>query len=181
MSYGYMKPLIRRSLVTGAGVRYDASLRIGEDYHFCLDLLMAGGRMVYTSQAFYDYALTPGSLSRGLSLEHLQALLDASARTIARLGDPIVSVGDTGQADLRETLVRRHRSIETNIGHATFIEAVKHGRIPAALGLLRRDPDLRPVVVRFGLESVRKRLERLAQALTPGRQRRVLPPGALSS
>jgi succinoglycan biosynthesis protein ExoO len=168
MSYGYMKPLIRRSLIVGAGIRYDTALRIGEDYHFYLDLMMAGGRMVYTSEAFYDYALTPGSLSRGLSVDHLQALLEGSTRSIAR-------AGEIGQAGLRETLMHRHRTIETNIAHATFIRAIKDGRIGVALGILRRDPAVRPVVVRFGLESVRKRLARLGKALSPGRPRRPIP------
>lgn len=48
---GYLKPMIRAGLLQH--LRYDESLRIGEDYDFVLRLLLGGARMVVLPEPFY--------------------------------------------------------------------------------------------------------------------------------
>ena len=45
---GYLKPLFRKEFLETTGLRYDLSLRNGEDFHLILASLAAGGRVVYS-------------------------------------------------------------------------------------------------------------------------------------
>lgn len=58
---GYLKPLFRAAAL--GGVRYNESLRIGEDYDLVLRLLLKGARMRLTPRAFYRYRKHATSIS----------------------------------------------------------------------------------------------------------------------
>lgn len=146
---GYLKPLFRRDFVLRHGLRQDEALRIAEDFHFLLDALMAGGRFIAEPQAGYEYRLTPGSLSRGLSLADLQRLSAANRSVRARVG---------ADAALGRALTRRQRSVDLNVEFARFVEAVKGRRARDAGSIFARRPDLTPFLAFYGLQSLRKRL-----------------------
>ncbi|MEQ8357009.1 MAG: glycosyltransferase [Kiloniellaceae bacterium] len=148
---GYLKPLFRRDFVRRHGLRQDAALRIAEDFHFLLDCLLAGGRFAAHPQAGYDYRLTPGSLSRGLSLEDLRRLAAANRAVMERLEA-------TSDAGLLDALQRRQRSVDRNVNFARFVAAVKGRRVLDAGSIFARHPDLTPFLAFFGLQSLRKRL-----------------------
>lgn len=151
MSWGYMKPLIRRRLLVETGVRYEPGIRICEDYQLYFDLLRAGARFVYTAEALYDYTLRPGSLSRSLGpadLERLRALARRDAQ----------SVRAAGEHRLAGIIDRRQREIESLLLYGQFVEALKALRIGAALGVGLRSPVLWPLILRYGRESLGKRL-----------------------
>ncbi|WP_193369254.1 glycosyltransferase family 2 protein [Pelagibius marinus] len=146
---GYLKPLFRRDFVVRHGLRQNEDLRIAEDFHFLLDALMAGGRFAADRQAGYDYRLTPGSLSRGLSLLDLQRLSAANGAVRARAG---------ADAALDRALERRQRSVDLHIQFARFVDAVKGRRARDAGAIFARHPDLTPFLAFYGLQSLRKRL-----------------------
>jgi len=148
---GYLKPLYRRDFVTRRALRQDEGLRIAEDFHFLLDCLLAGGRFVADPQAGYDYRQTPGSLSRGLSLDDLRRLSAANQALLAR---PEAQV----DVELMRALRRRQVSVDRNIHFARFVTAVKGRRMLAAGSIFARHPDLTPFLAFFGLQSLRKRL-----------------------
>lgn len=148
---GYLKPLFRRDFVVRNALRQDEGLRIAEDFHFLLNCLMAGGRFVADPQAGYDYCQTPGSLSRGLSLDDLRRLSAANRRLSAR---PEAQV----DAELGRALRRRQLSIERNINFARFVSAVKGRQVLTAGSIFARHPELTPSLAFFGLQSLRKRL-----------------------
>jgi succinoglycan biosynthesis protein ExoO len=81
---GYLKPMVRRRFALQNGVRYDETLRIGEDFDFCLRCLAAGGAMAVASEPFYRYRMLEGSLSRQLSAADIDTLLGANDRAAAR-------------------------------------------------------------------------------------------------
>lgn len=62
-SFGTMKPIFRKEIVTTHGLRYDKDLRLGEDLLFYADLLLAGARFGVTSQCMYRYSVRTGSIS----------------------------------------------------------------------------------------------------------------------
>lgn len=148
---GYLKPLFRRRFVVTQGLRQNERLRIAEDYHFLLDCLLAGGRMVADPAPGYRYRRTPGSLSRRLTRQDLLRLRAADRRLLARaevLADP----------ELRQSLSRRQWSAELNIHLAGFVAALKAGKVVAAGSIFARHPGLTPFLALYGLQSLRKRL-----------------------
>jgi succinoglycan biosynthesis protein ExoO len=149
-SWGYLKPLIRRGFLERHGLRYREALRIGEDYALDLDCLLAGARLVLTREPLYHYHLTPGSISRRLESSHIRALcaLNREHQAAARDRRP----------ELAAALDQRQAMLERMLGHARFVERVKAGRVGAAAALLMRRPAVLPLVLRYGRESLLKRL-----------------------
>ena len=146
---GYLKPVFRHTFVKRHGLRQNEDLRIGEDFHFLLEALLAGGRCVADPEA--GYRMTPGSLSRRLSLADLQGLSMANRALLAR---PEVQ-DDTA---LRQALRRRQWSVDRNVQFTRFVEALKGRRLRDAGGIFARHPDLTPFLAFYGLQSLRKRL-----------------------
>jgi succinoglycan biosynthesis protein ExoO len=62
-SYGYLKPLIRKSFLEATGVRYP-EIRISEDLLFYLELLIHHPKTKLTDEAGYVYTTPIGPLSR---------------------------------------------------------------------------------------------------------------------
>jgi succinoglycan biosynthesis protein ExoO len=153
-SYGYLKPLIRRTFLERHGIRYREALRIGEDYALDLDCLLAGARFVVTREVLYDYHLTPGSISRRLGAPDIRALCALNREHRAAVGDH--------HPELAAVLWERQVMLDRMLGHARFVERIKAGRIRGALSLLVRRPALVPLVVGSVREGLLKRLGVLA-------------------
>lgn len=67
-SFGYLKPLIRRSFLERWRLRYDEDLRFAEDLNFYVRALLCGGRFVLYPQSLYHYTQTPVSASRNVQV-----------------------------------------------------------------------------------------------------------------
>jgi succinoglycan biosynthesis protein ExoO len=78
-NFGYMKPIFERRFIETHGLRYEESLRIGEDYIFMASVLANGGKCVVEPSVGYAYHQRPGSISRVLELHHIRSMLDADA------------------------------------------------------------------------------------------------------
>lgn len=83
-SFGYMKPVFERDFIERNGLRYDAGLRIGEDYMLLASALAEGGRCVVEADPLYAYHISVGSISRVLELAHVEAMLEADAAFMQR-------------------------------------------------------------------------------------------------
>lgn len=148
---GYLKPIFRRRFVAHHELRQNEGLRIGEDFHFLLEALLAGAQCIVTPQAGYRYRLTPGSLSRNLSLGDLQKLSRSNQVILARPAVP-------EDADLHRALKQRQWSIDLNINFVRFVTALKEWEVVNAGAIFARHPDLMPFLAFYGLQSLRKRL-----------------------
>jgi succinoglycan biosynthesis protein ExoO len=148
---GYLKPIFRRRFLAHHDLRQDEGLRIGEDFHFLLEALLAGGRCILTPRAGYRYRLMPGSLSRNLTLADLQKL---SASNKAILARPTVPEG----SELHRAVKQRQWSIDLNVDFVRFVTALKEWEVLNAGTIFARHPDLMPFLVFYGLQSLRKRL-----------------------
>lgn len=63
-SFSLLKPLVRLSLLKANGIRYDETIRVGEDFHFIFSILWNGARAAVLSEALYVYTLPFGLKSR---------------------------------------------------------------------------------------------------------------------
>jgi succinoglycan biosynthesis protein ExoO len=148
--YGYLKPLIRRAFLDRHAIRYREQLRIGEDYHLYLDCLLAGARFVVAADAMYTYRLVPGSISRRLS--------EADLRRLAEVNGELIETAQAKSPELLASLRTRRETLERMLGHVRFVERLKAGRPAGAAAILLAQPEVLPLVVRYGRESVLKRL-----------------------
>lgn len=155
-NYGYMKPIFERAFIEREALRYDESLRIGEDYTFLASALAKGGRCVVDPEPGYVYYIRKASISRVLEPRHVASMLaaDASFQRTHTL-DPAA----------RKAFMRRQRSLRQA---ASFLSVVQHlkDRAPVkALGAALRDP----AAIRHLRMPLMARLHRLtsARAKTP--------------
>ena len=82
---GFIKPLISAGLIARSGVRYDESLRIGEDFHFLVGLLAAGAEITLEPEPLYLYRKHGASISHRFRPEVLAAMIEADSQARRRL------------------------------------------------------------------------------------------------
>jgi succinoglycan biosynthesis protein ExoO len=147
---GYLKPVFRAEFLNRHGLRYDPSVRIGEDYMFVATALALGARYALYADALYDYRVRDGSISARLSGDDLARLIAADDRFQDRFGagfDPRT----------RAAVGRRRASLEDAAAFTATVDALKGRRFAAALAAwLRRPASLRHFAMPIGA-----RLERL--------------------
>lgn len=141
---GYAKPVFKRALVESRGLRYRSDLRIAEDYHFLLSLLLGGERMLVLPDALYDYMQRPDSVSRKPTEQDLTTLLGA----IGELRDAAVS------EPVRAALERQQRTLLPYLGYAGFTSAVRQRRPVRAAQALAREPRALKLVARYGVTKI---------------------------
>ncbi|SHI29307.1 glycosyltransferase family 2 protein [Wenxinia saemankumensis] len=161
-SLGYLKPVLRRGFVERTGLRYDPSLRNGEDCHLILEAFAAGAAVWYAPAADYLYRRRPGSLSHRSDPAHLAALLRAEAAVAPRLG---------GGTRMRRLLRSRRASIRNVMIAETAIAALKAGRPAEAAAAILLHPAGAP---RLAIQLAEATLKRAT-----GRRSPLPPDGAL--
>ncbi len=129
---GYLKPLIRAAAFPSGILRYDESLRIGEDYDLVLRLLLAGGQMRLYPLPLYRYRKHANSTSHRLDGRALEAILAADGR----LGETIAA----GDRRLDAAWKSRRRSIERALHFEALMTALKRRDWMHAATAALRDP-----------------------------------------
>ena len=76
-SIGYLKPILSRKFLERTALRYDPTLRNGEDCHLIFAALVAGAKIVISPKPDYFYTVRHGSISHRANPEHLEALIAA--------------------------------------------------------------------------------------------------------
>jgi succinoglycan biosynthesis protein ExoO len=154
-SFGYMKPIFERSFIERNTLRYDETLRIGEDYIFLASALAKGSRCAVDPQPGYTYHIRSGSISRVLELHHVEAMLAADAAFLR--GHPLDAPAQAAQA-------RRTRSLEEAASFLTLVDHLKRRAPLRAIRTALRDPR----AVRHLKMPIAARLRRLGLPLLPG-------------
>ena len=129
---GYLKPLFRKTILTGPTAYYDETLRIAEDYNLVLRLLYAGRRMRVYPLPLYFYRKHSTSISHRLNERALEALKATDVRflgTISRENQPVA-----------KAVKRRMRSVETALAFEKLLNALKSRNWPAAIGIALTKP-----------------------------------------
>jgi succinoglycan biosynthesis protein ExoO len=144
-NFGYMKPIFERAFLLQHGLRFDETLRVGEDYLLLASALASGARCAIVPEIGYVYHLRQGSISRVLEQSHLDAMLATDSAFLGRY-----KLDAKAMAAQR----KRTRSILEAGSFLTLVDEIKKGSVggflktaienPRALRLLRM-----PIAVRM--------------------------------
>jgi succinoglycan biosynthesis protein ExoO len=129
---GYLKPVIRLDRLRAAGVRYDESLRIGEDDDLLLRLLKAGLRCRLYPEFGYFYRRHSSSISHRLTASTIQRIEAQEARFRAELEAP--------SAALLKALDGRRTAARNASAFVDLVDALKARQLGAAARIARRRP-----------------------------------------
>ncbi len=151
-NYGYMKPIFERRFIEEHQLRYDETLRIGEDYIFLASALANGGRCVAEPEPGYDYHIRDGSISRVLEQHHVKAMFEADAAFLRE--HHLDEAARSAQA-------RRTRSLEKAASFLALVQHLKDRAPLKAMGAALRDP----VALKHLRMPIAARLRRFADPL----------------
>lgn len=126
-SLGYLKPVFRR----GLAAQYDESLTVAEDFDLVMRLLLDGAWMRVYPELGYLYRKHARSISHRLGAREIAAMLGAHDR----LGQ-----GRTLDAEVRQALGARRRSLTEARGFTELIAALKARRVGAAVSIALKQP-----------------------------------------
>jgi succinoglycan biosynthesis protein ExoO len=135
---GFLKPMVSAELLASSGARYDESLRIGEDFHFLVALLSAGGRLRLEPSPFYLYRKHGASISHRFDPEVLAAIIAADERVRAGLGDSAAA----------RAMRRRIEGLKSWAAHEQVMAEAKAGRWLRAARTAASRPHAWPLIGR---------------------------------
>jgi succinoglycan biosynthesis protein ExoO len=144
--YGYLKPLIRREPM--GNLRYDPTLRVGEDFDFYARLIAQDLCFMLVPDAMYLYRRHSASLSHRLTTEALVPLTVAHAaleQSVSHSNPKLVAA-----------LRHRRDALTWALHYSQLVTALKRGNVSAIFRLLSRHPRLMKPL----WQSMRERLAR---------------------
>ena len=148
---GYLKPLIRTEIVRELRLRYDETLRIGEDYDFLIHLMAHGYRLLLEPRSLYFYRKHEKSTSYRLRADDILALIAADERFIGR--------GFSFAPRIETALKRRQHSLRCLLVYDTVLTALKRRDVLGAADWAARHPYMWPLLI----QPIAARLRRLAK------------------
>lgn len=132
---GLLKPVFRRAFVAEHRIAYDMRYRLGEDFLFYLECVMAGARFWVTGDAHYVYRYHRDSLSHAKS---------SAYEALARMCDEIAERHrDTLDAESLSQLRRRRagcRALARSRKVKELQALRRSGGLPAIAGAIGRNP-----------------------------------------
>ncbi len=151
---GFLKPLLSRRFLQSHGLRYDETLRLGEDYDLYVRMLLAGARFRVTRAPGYSAVVRDGSLSARHATADLAALETAIARHEKAEAEP-------------ETIaaMRAYRAeVRAKLDHRVFLDRKAEGGMRAAMqyGLAERGR-LGPIMRAIARDKLRRNRHELPQ------------------
>lgn len=137
---GFLKPLIRRSMLDAHGLRYRAGLRHGEDLLLYGAVLCHGGRLVCLAQAGYVYTTPVGYASGSASpAQRTRYQTEALSAALVELGR---SHAATLSHEERQAIARRAAYFTYIDGYITCVMALRSHRPVAALCAILQQPGM---------------------------------------
>lgn len=121
---GFIKPLMRRAVLTRAAISYDEKMRLGEDYDLYVRALAAGARLLLVPAQGYVSVVREGSLSGRHSEADLLALRDC---------DPAIAAAFSLGGAEKKALRRHYLDTDCRLQWRLLIRAVKDRNACAAL------------------------------------------------
>ena len=146
--FGYLKPLVRASVIKRLHARYNERLRIGEDYNFLARILAEGHQLRLYPLLTYLYRKHESSVSYRMSDADIRALIEAD--------DFLFRRPDLTHQE-RISLRQRRHSLESLLVYDTVITALKAGEPKIAASLALSHPFIWPLLTR----PINARLKRL--------------------
>ena len=146
-----VKPIFRSAFVREAAISYREDLPVGEDYHICLACLNAGANFLVSEAPLYKYRIRHGSQSWRVNSGHIGQMLAAHKELgiEARWG---------GERTVVDAATRYLRALERAQVFTKIVELTKSHKTISALRLAIARPIAWPLLVRFGLEGLLRRV-----------------------
>jgi succinoglycan biosynthesis protein ExoU len=145
---GFLKPLMRRAFLEKRRLRYDESMRLGEDYDLYVRALADGAGFLLAPATGYVSVMRAGSLSDATGRTELETLLASDDRLLARV--PMTRS--------EQRALTAHRAVtERKLAWIDFIDALKAKRIGSALKILTANPKQALHISRGLLHIVQRR------------------------
>lgn len=113
---GFLKPLMRRSFLDSCGLRYDETLRLGEDYALYARALAMHARFVVIPACGYVSVVRSDSVSGHHTREDLERLRDVD--------HDLSSIKGLTKSE-RKAIDRHYRNVDARAQWVAVIEAVK--------------------------------------------------------
>jgi succinoglycan biosynthesis protein ExoO len=129
---GYLKPIIRTSILKERIDVYDETLRLAEDYNLVLRLLYSGKQMRVYPFALYYYRKHRSSISHRLNKGALDAVKAADLRFLATISQE--------DEQLACVIAERIKSIEIALAYDVLLTALKAGNMSEAFAIALTTP-----------------------------------------
>lgn len=152
-SLGYLKPLLRTDIVRELDLRYDESLRIGEDYNFLVRLMAHGHRLRLEPASVYFYRKHEKSVSHRMRADDITALIAAEERFVGR--------GFSFPPRIEAALERRRHTLRSLLAYDTLLAALKRRDFLRAIDCAATHPSIWPMLTL----PIGARLRRLARPI----------------
>lgn len=130
-NFGYMKPMLRRAFIDAESLRYDESLRIGEDYVLLASALARGAGCVVAPDPGYIYRVRSGSISELLEPDHVKAMQQA---------DLAFEQAHVLDAKARRALRKRKRNLAQAAAYLALVDHIKNRALADALSTAIANP-----------------------------------------
>jgi succinoglycan biosynthesis protein ExoU len=157
---GFLKPVVSRAFMHRHNLRYDESLRLGEDYAFYVRALISGARFALASACGYVAVERGDSLSSRHSAEDLRRMFMFDEAMLAM--HPELKPGE------RQALAAHRDATWRKYVHGAALDIKREKGMAEALKFLGQFPGALPYVV---AETIRAKVGRLADRLLPSARR----------
>ena len=131
VSWVGLKPVWRRTFLSGANIRYDDGCFWGEDYLIYIASFLNGATLWVTPEPLYYHTIRHGSLTDNPRLEDLQQVVEADLALLKH--EQVVS-----NPRLRHAVKRHHEVHERWFQYLRFVMALKRRHTMRAAWLLLR-------------------------------------------
>ena len=133
-SLGYVKPLIKREFLVQNCIRYDESIKVGEDFILYLECLRKGAEFYLLSQPYYYYRTRDLSLSCRKPLEFLAQSCEITQRFIN------LPVRTSAESRLLQALLENLSIFQKRREYYRVIESIKNREFLAVVKKLIDSP-----------------------------------------
>jgi len=130
--YGWAKIFFRRSLVESPRLRMQPQLRMMEDFHFVLALLLRGQTLLLIPEPLYEYTVRRPSLAHGGSHQDDIVRVLEAGREVLRTLPP---------GGVRSAMEAQQASVELRDVRQRVLRRLKAFDLPGAARLLRQNPE----------------------------------------
>jgi succinoglycan biosynthesis protein ExoO len=136
--FGILKPMIRREFFQRHNLTYKENALFAEDFYYLLDFFVAGGRACLVGQAYYNWTLPFGTISRAWTKTGHGAWRYDYAKALVVNQIVIEEMKTRGEHQVVALLQRRDRQYRIMIPYMLAQRQASEGhRITAALTILR--------------------------------------------
>ena len=155
MSFGYLKPIIRKSFLTKHNIKYVEDIRVGEDFMVLAECLIKGARCFLTPEPLYHYRMWPNSLSRNPGSNPFPNILSLSERLL-RMAEA------TNNQSVSKELVKREKRLRAIINYQGIVDCSKNRKyFEAACALFRSSREWPFYAARLTVRLFRRLAKRL--------------------